>query len=539
MLALLMLRNGISFLIAWELMAVSSFMLILLDAEKRATLKTAVNYLVQMHVGLVLLIIAFLICEEATGKMSFDALKIYFNNHSNIGLFILFFLGFAIKAGFIPLHTWLPEAHPAAPSHVSGFMSGVMIKMGIYGIFRVLTYVQHDVYTIGLIIFLISSVTGLLGIMMSIVQNDIKRMLAYCSIENIGIIGTGMGLAVMGWGSHNLPMMMFGFAGALLHIMNHSLIKSLLFFTSGSVYMRYHTKNMDELGGVIHKMPHTAGLFLIGSMAICGLPPFNAFISELLIYSGLFTGLTDGHPFQSIAMLFGILSLALTGGLAIYSFTQAFGITFLGTPRLPEKEKIFEAGPAILFPQYIIAFMIVLIGLFPLIFLRPVIDVIQSSFRIEIIPEISVYTKMLTRISMLSGILILVIVLILILRKVITAKNIVTSGPTWGCGYNAGSAKQQYTATSFSSSFENLASPLIPSKKEFEPVKPEEIFPEKRVFLSQTVDFIRISLYRILDASMWTLKKLARLQTGHIQHYILYAFIFIMIIFLLLYMNVL
>ncbi len=194
MLMVVMFRDGLSFLIAWEIMALSSFFLVIFDAEDRTILKTGISYLIQMHVGMFFILIAFLLVEKATGQMGFDALGSYFSTHSNLPLFILFFIGFGIKAGFIPLHTWLPEAHPAAPSHVSGVMSGVMIKMGIYGILRVLMSVQSDLLLIGIIILIISMISGVLGVMMAIVQHDLKRLLAYHSIENIGIIGIGIGL---------------------------------------------------------------------------------------------------------------------------------------------------------------------------------------------------------------------------------------------------------------------------------------------------------------------------------------------------------
>ena len=176
------------------------------DAEDRTILKTGISYLIQMHVGMFFILIALLLVEKATGQMGFDALGSYFSNHSNLPLFILFFIGFGIKAGFIPLHTWLPEAHPAAPSHVSGVMSGVMIKMGIYGILRVLMSVQSDLLLIGIIILIISMISGVMGVMMAIVQHDLKRLLAYHSIENIGIIGIGIGLGMIGLATENTPL---------------------------------------------------------------------------------------------------------------------------------------------------------------------------------------------------------------------------------------------------------------------------------------------------------------------------------------------
>ena len=539
MLGVIMLYEGIPFLISWELMAVSSFLLILFEAEKRATLKTAVNYLVQMHVGLVLLVIAFLLCGAKTGSMSFDALQDYFKNHANMGLFFLFFAGFAIKAGFIPFHTWLPDAHPAAPSHISGVMSGVMIKMGIYGILRVLTHVQSDLYFIGLIILVISAVSGLIGVMMAIVQHDLKKLLAYHSIENIGIIGIGIGLGMMGLGSNNPFLAFLGFSGGLLHVLNHSLFKSLLFFSAGNVYKACHTRNIEELGGVIKNMPRTAALFLIGSLAICGLPPLNGFISEVLIYSGLFNGLAGGSIYQSVAMLLSLISLVLIGGLAIFCFTKAFGVVFLGTPRTEKSKDIHEAGFGMLFPQYLIALFIILIGVLPLLFIQPVIGIIAQQFHLDPVPALMTFTTFLTKISLIGGFLIITILAILVLRKAISKNRIIQTGPTWGCGYTAGTSKQQYTGTSYADNFSELAAPVLRTQKEYREIPPEEIFPSKRSFVTHPFDIFQSWLKVILDFFMLVLKKLARLQTGNIQHYILYAFIFMLIIFFMLYLRIL
>ena len=539
MLGVLMLRDGIPFLIAWELMAVSSFMLILFEAEKRATLKTAVNYLIQMHIGLVLLVIGFLLCEADTGIMSFDALKLYFSHRPNTGLFMLFFAGFAIKAGFIPFHTWLPEAHPAAPSHVSGVMSGVMIKMGIYGIVRVLTNVQTDLVTIGFIILAISSVSGILGVMMAIVQHDLKKLLAYHSIENIGIIGMGIGLGTIGLGIHNPLLALLGFSGGLLHVLNHSLFKSMLFFSAGSVYQSCHTRNIEELGGVIHKMPVTAGLFLTGSLAICGLPPLNGFISEVLIYIGLFKGLATGSVYQSIYMLMGIIALALIGGLAIYCFTKAFGVVFLGSPRSKDHIATAEASNGMLFPQFITGILILLIGLFPLIFLRPLARLIVFQFQINMDLSWMMLTKSISMIGTMGGVLIGLTLALFLLRYMIMKKRIIREGPTWGCGYTAGNARQQYTGTSFADAVAGLAEPILQTQKEEQLITEEEIFPGKRSFATHPSDIFRLGLNRLVDFMMLILKKLARLQTGNIQHYILYAFIFMILIFVLLYLKIL
>ncbi len=539
MLCVLMLRDGTAFLIAWELMAVSSFMLILFEAEKRTTLKTAVNYLIQMHVGLVLLIIAFLLVEADTGYFGFDGLPIFFSRHPNTPIFFLFFAGFAIKAGFIPFHTWLPEAHPAAPSHVSGVMSGVMIKMGIFGIIRVLTTVHADFYIIGILIMIIATLTGLYGIMMSIVQTDLKKLLAYSTIENVGIIGMGIGLGSIGMGLNQPVLTILGFGGGLFHVLNHSLFKSLLFYSAGSVYKATHTRNMAQLGGLIHSMPRTAGLFLFGAAAICALPPLNGFVSEILIYYGLFAGLQAVSVFQTMSMLMTILALALIGGLALFGFSKAFGLTFLGTSRSEIHMEKNVISPGMLFPKLLIAAIILLIGLAPVLFLSPLTGMIGAQFHVNPEPVVAPLIKALSKINIVGIILIIVTIALLSLRKIVIKPEKVVYGPTWGCGYTAGTARQQYTAGSFSANFAELADPVLHSKTDYRPIHEEDIFPGKRSFTLHPADIFHSGINKIVDFSMLALKKIARLQTGNIQHYILYAFIFMLIIFILLYMKIL
>ncbi len=537
MLAVLTLRDGLAFMIAWELMAVSSFMLILFEAEKRSTLKTAVNYLVQMHIGFVLLLFALLITEAGTGQMSFDALPAYFASHSNTGLFLLFFAGFAVKAGFIPFHTWLPEAHPAAPSHVSGVMSGVMIKMGIYGIFRVLISVQSDWYTIGLVLLAISALTGLLGILFSIVQKDIKKILAYSTIENIGIIGLGMGLGAIGLALHNTALTFLGFTGSLLHVLNHSLFKSLLFYGAGSVYRSTHTRNIEELGGLIHRMPRTAGLFLFGSVAICALPPLNGFVSEFLLYIGFFKGLSAGSEYLSILFLLTIITMTLIGGLAIFSFSRAFGISFLGTPRKEIHLQPETITRDMIFPQILIAFFILGIGLMPMAAIAPIANLVENQFHPGSAASLLSLTTAMNKISLFGLILISLVSCILYLRTRVLRQRTPAYGPTWGCGYTEGTPRQQYTGASFAGNISELAQPVLQNIEELRPIAADDIFPHKRSLHLRTIDIFSVALGKLTDLSWLVLKTLARLQTGNIRHYILYAFIFILVIFVLLYLK--
>lgn len=535
MILVVVLHDGFSFLVVWELMAVSSFLLVIFEADDRKVLKTGINYLIQMHLGLLFLLVAFLIAGRDTGVIGFDGLKTYFSSHSNILVFSLFFIGFGIKAGFIPLHTWLPEAHPAAPSPVSGLMSGVMIKMGIYGILRVVFAIQSDIFVIGLVILGFSLFSGIMGVMMAIVQHDLKRLLAYHSIENIGIIGIGIGLGVLGMATGNNILAILGFTGGLLHILNHSLFKSLLFFNAGSVYQATHTRNIDQLGGLAKKMPFTAAFFLIGSLAICGLPPFNGFISEFLIYLGMFKSFPESSLYFSILLLISLIGLTLIGGLAIFCFTKAFGIVFLGQARSSQAEGAQEVSRSMLFPSILASAAIMAIGLASALFVKPVMNITSELTGIAL-PELFTadLIQTLSRISMVGGLFIGLVVIIAAWRYFHLQKRIVTKGPTWGCGYTAGDEKQQYTATSWADNFSSLANPVLGTKKQEIPIRENDLFPKKRSFETHPRDLFKAGLIeKPVDFLLNIFKKIAFMQTGQIQHYILYAFLFMLLILLL------
>jgi formate hydrogenlyase subunit 3/multisubunit Na+/H+ antiporter MnhD subunit len=537
MLAVLTLQDGLAFLVAWELMGVASFLLILFEADKLTTLKTAVNYLVQMHIGLVLILIGFLVAEKETHIFGFAALKPFFEENPGWPLALLLIAGFGIKAGFVPLHTWLPEAHPAAPSHVSGVMSGVMIKLGFYGIFRVVAAMTSGQTQTGAILLIVGALTGLYGIMQSVSQTDLKRMLAYSTIENVGIIGMGMGLGTIGLGTGSHVLVLLGFGGALLHILNHSLFKSLLFYAAGSVYKATHTRNMEELGGLVHRMPYSTTLFLTGSAAICALPPLNGFISEVLIYYGLFAGLQLNSFYLTLLMTLAILSLSLIGGLAIFGFARGSGITFLGTSRSALPEISRERKATRFFPEFMIVAVMVMVGLAPSLFVVPVFGIAGALFGVSDASVLLPLLPALQKISLVSLMLIGFTGALALVRKLRGTDRRTVAGPVWGCGYTAGTSKQQYTASSFSAPLTELANPLLRTRAEFSPPGSEELFPETRTFRILLRDvFITLS-DRITLFSRMTLRNMARLQTGHIQHYILYSFVFMLLIFGLLYLN--
>jgi hydrogenase-4 component B len=355
MLWVCMIEQGIAFIMAWELMSLSSLMLVIFEYEKKDTLRAGLNYMVQMHISVILLTLGFIWLFVQTGSFDFAALAGLQAGSKSIWIFIALFAGFAIKSGILPFHTWLPHAHPAAPSHVSGVMSGVIVKLGIYGILRVIGFLNFNQVEFGEIILGLSIITAIYGIANAAMNYDFKRMLAFCTIENIGIIGVGIGLGLIGLGKQNELLVLLGFSGALLHSLNHSLFKSLLFFSAGSVYQQTHTRNIELLGGLIKKMPLTAFFFLIGALAIGGLPPFNGFISEFLIYAGLFNGLESIQGTSLVILLvIAIAGLAIVGGLSVFTFTKTFGVIFLGKER---KTLIHEPGETLFImhlPQYMV-----------------------------------------------------------------------------------------------------------------------------------------------------------------------------------------
>jgi formate hydrogenlyase subunit 3/multisubunit Na+/H+ antiporter MnhD subunit len=538
MLLVVIVRDGIAFLMIWEIMSLSSFFLVIFETEKKETIKIGINYLIQMHVGIVFLMIAFIVAYVQTNaEFSFDGLSVYFASHNPFWLFILFFVGFGIKAGFIPLHSWLPHAHPAAPSHVSGVMSGVMIKMGIYGIMRVLLNIPDDLFNIGLFVLIVSLATGLIGISLAIVQKDSKKILAYSSIENIGIIGIGIGLGVIGI-AQNLPALaVLGFGGGILHILNHSLFKSLLFYSVGSVYKQTHTRNIEQLGGLIKKMPKTAMFFLLGALAISGLPPFNGFISEFLIYSGIFKSLHSASLYTDIVLMCSFVGLAIIGGLAVFCFTKMFSVMFLGTARSSKVEHAAEVNTPMLIPDFLIGFLIIIIGFIPVIFMRLISQIVVlfsadlSTFQ-QIIPT-------LNHISLSSGIFIIIIGLLWLLRAWQQKQQIVKQNATWGCGYSgANAALHQYTATSYADNFVQLTSKIVHVKKDFKDFDEAEIFPQNREFKVRTSDVFEDNLItRPGNKILAWLEKIAVFQTGKIQHYLLYALLFLALIFLLTFFN--
>lgn len=541
MLWVCMLQHGPAFLIAWELMSLSSLLLVMFEHQKQETQKAGVNYLVQMHIAVVLLSVAFIWVYFTTGSFDFRATGDFFDKNRNGWLFLLFWGGFGIKAGFIPLHSWLPHAHPAAPSHVSGVMSGVIVKMGIYGILRVALMLKSDLLPIGTSLLVLSVVTGIFGILNAAVYRDFKRMLAYCTIENIGIIGAGIGLFIVGKGTNNPLLGTLGLIAALLHTLNHSLYKSLLFFAAGSVYQQTHTRQIEKLGGLISKMPQTAFFFLAGALAIGGLPPFNGFVSEFLLYSGFLTGMKTSSFYLSILMMLSLAGLAMIGGLSLLAFTKNFGVIFLGSVREPSRHEPKEVSFLMRLPQFLIVGVMLSIGLFPQFYVGAAAHLSNSVFPVTRIPDaeaIAALPPCMANIGMYSLLFLGLLAVIVVVRNNRTAAHPSEINATWGCGYVAPNSRMQYTGKSFSKTLGKLLGFVVAEKKNYVEITPGEIFPKERGYSSHYADFFENSLIgKLTERLVSGMNFFQFIQNGRIQYYMLYGVLFILLIFFATFFN--
>jgi len=540
MLGVVSSEGGYSFLFFWELMTIASFLLILYDAQRREVRRAALAYLVMMHIGFVLLVAGFARLDAACGSADFTALTGYFRTHRPMPLYLLLLAGFGMKAGLFPMHVWLPEAHPAAPSHVSALMSGVMIKTGVYGMLRITAALTGlpELRTAGLILLAAGIVTGLWGVVLAASQNDVKRMLAYSSIENAGIITLGLGVAALGYDAGNCAVALCGLCGALLHTLNHSLFKSLLFFGAGNLLSQTRTTSLDALGGVGKQMPLTGMLFLAGTAALCALPPLNGFVSELLIYLGLFDGIASGSSVLTSAA--GLIGLALTGGLALLAFTKLYGTVFLGAPRSHCVAEAEEVDNGRIAAMALPLAGILLVGLFPQAAVGAVVRTAEFFMPAsEIAPHAEkLLHPALAAVSRTAWLLIAAVALLAWLRRRALRRRTVAQGPTWGCGFTAPNVRMQYTGESFSEGLQSIATSLTQNSGEGRAVDKAEIFPAAHNFDIRHKDKIdRLFAAWWVELLHQINRRVMRLRTGKINHYVLFALAFLVLVFLLSILN--
>jgi hydrogenase-4 component B len=540
--------NAFFFLSAWEVMAVSAFCLVVFEHEKEETRAAGVVYLIMSHAGTVMILAAFLLLASFAGSgdfAGFHQLASKLPPAEQGAVFLLFFAGFGVKAGIVPLHIWLPDAHPVAPSNVSALMSGIVIKCGIYGMTRVFFdfYGPPPLWS-GTVVLAVGVVTALVGVLYALQEHDLKRLLAYHSIENIGIIVMGFGAALMFRTLHHPVLAAIAIVGALYHTLNHAIFKGLLFLAAGSVVQSVRTRNMEEMGGLIRRMPGTALFFLIGAIAISGLPPLNGFVSEWITYQALLAGFGTTHSLTRLMFPIAGALLALTAALAAACFVKAFGIPFLALPRSQAAADAQEAAPVMRYAMALLAAACFVLGL-GATWVLPVLDPItQQALGVPISPSLIAHGIALQAGTPQSGTVspagIALVLLVLALaaawlvnRRLQHAR--VAVGPAWDCGLPGLTSDNEYTATAFSKPLRLIFSAFYRPRREIRPeydVSP--YYPSAIRFESEIEPTFEKHVYGPLKAWVFALSRRMRaIQAGSIHAYL--AYIFVTLILLLLF----
>jgi len=484
--------NTMTFAITWELMSLASYFLVLHNRESKASIYAGWVYAVMTHAGLACLLAGMLLLGAWTGSPRFEdwrAAAPALSGAARNAVFVLLGLGFAGKAGVIPLHVWLPLAHPAAPSHVSALMSAVMIKLGVYGLLRVsLDWLGAGPAWWGVAILVAGAASSVIGVLYALVDHDLKRLLAFHSIENIGIILLGVGSAVLYHGAGLPAPALLGLAAALYHTVNHAAFKALLFLGAGAVVHATGTRNMEELGGLIKRMPWTAACFLVGSAAIAALPPLNGFVSEWLTFVALFQNRHLAAVGLNLVFILGIASLALTGGLAMACFVKAFGITFLALPRSEAAARAHEAPATMRLAMLTLAAACVALGLGPTLVI-PVLGAVAASL-LEQAPPATVGDWLTLQVSggyaSLSTLAIAIalgaaLLVPLVALPLVRASRRTRDYETWGCGRIVQTARMEYTATAFANPFKRVFDFFYRPTKHLD----IEFHPESRFFVKR------------------------------------------------------
>jgi hydrogenase-4 component B len=522
---LVIARNAVLFLVGWEIMALSAFFIVTTEDHKQEVRDVGWLYMAATHIATLCLFALFALLRSGVGSFSLIPISAgAMSTTVEAAVFTLALVGFGLKAGIMPLHVWLPGAHAMAPSHVSALMSGVLIKMGIYGLVRVTSLFPNPPLAWGGVLLTLGIASGVLGVVYALGQHDLKRLLAYHSIENIGIIVMGLGLALIGRSLNRDELIVLGLSGALLHVWNHALFKALLFLSAGSVIHATHTREIDHLGGLARRMRWTSGLFLIGAVAICGLPPLNGFISEFLLYLGFFSTVRETAKPIYGAAAFAAPTLALIGALALACFVKAFGTVFLGMPRSKHSEHASESGSAMVAPMLVLAACCLIIGVAP----QGLTAVLDSGVRAWA-PQIGDRLPLLTHLAPLRSIGMIAMSLLVAILVGSFAFGIrlrataVTAARTWGCGYVRPSPRMQYTSSSFAQMVVGFFSKVLLPITNAPHI--HRLFPSATQFHSEVPD-------AVLDRAIWPMFRLLAglvtrlrvLQHGSIQLYLLYVF---------------
>jgi formate hydrogenlyase subunit 3/multisubunit Na+/H+ antiporter MnhD subunit len=518
-------RDGLLFLLAWEIMALAPFFLVIFDDQREATRHAAWIYLAAAHLGTAFLLVLFVLLGSLAGTSDFDGFAQVLRGHPALcsTIFVLALIGFGSKAGIVPAHVWLPEAHPAAPSHASALMSGAMIKIGIYGLVRMLTLLGAPQPWWGWTLLVAGAASGVLGVLYALAQHDLKRLLAYHSVENIGIILIGIGVGVLGL-SYDVPALAaLGFAAGLLHVVNHAIFKALLFLGAGAVQHATHTVELEELGGLLRRMPWTGVCFLLGSAAIVGLPPLNGFISEfLLIYAGYTSLLLPTAT--AVAGLTILVAMGLISGLAAACFAKAFGVVFLGIPRSDEAENAYEAAWPMTAAMAIPALLCIVIGFAGPLVIPALAPIVAEASGLPMVQAASALAPLATAFEMATILFAGLVGLTTCFwgwRRWRLARAGVRRAPVWGCGFRHPTPRMQYTASSFAQPLVTQFRLLIANREAL--AAPLGYFPTTASFTSDSGDpFIRLLFVPTFRWFRRLATRLNVIQHGHIHVYVLY-----------------
>jgi hydrogenase-4 component B len=510
----LLSANGLQFLFAWELFTVCAYFLITRERQRPAVRAAGWLYLAASHAGTLCLFAFFALLAARTGGWDLGPLR---ERTDLAPLFWLALVGFGLKAGVFPLHIWLPSAHASAPSHVSAILSGVAIKMGIYGLMRFSGWLPVPAAA-GWTVAALGAVSAVLGVAFALAQHDLKRLLAYHSVENIGIILLGLGFALVAAAHGDAAWGRLAFAGGLLHVWNHGLFKALLFLGAGSVLHATGTREMSRLGGLWRAMPWTAGCFTLGAAAIAGLPPLNGFVSEWLVFLGLFDATSGRGPATWAAVPAAIL-LAITGALALACFVKVCGVVFLGLPRTAAAAQAHESGRFMRLPMVALGAACVAIGLAPALF-WPAVAHAAAAWQ----PAWAGLASPAPLVTLGVCHVILAVtaaVAALLLWRRVRRNGFVRAG-TWDCGYAAPTARMQYTAGSFAGIITGWFAWIL--RPERHASLPEGPFPTAASYAEHTPETVLERVVQPAAAGVMVVAGVARrLQHGRLQAYILYV----------------
>jgi hydrogenase-4 component B len=529
-------------------MTLTNAALVATEHERRDTRRAAFLYLAMSHVATGCLIAGFLVLARSAPSTGFDRLlagDVLAPGPARNAVFLLFLAGFGVKAGTIPLHVWLPEAHPAAPTPISALMSGVVIKAGVYGLFRVCAFgLGTPPLAWGVLVLACGGASAVLGVLYALMQHDLKRLLAYHSIENVGLILLGLGAGMMALAAGRGELAALGVAASLLHTLNHALFKGLLFLGAGGVVAAARTRQVEELGGLARRMPWTAVFFLVGAAAISGLPLLNGFVSEWLLYQSFLFGF-QSFPAALVRFLFPVAGavLALTGALAAACFVKAFGITFLALPRSDGAVGARESPAAMLAPQAALAALCLALGLVPgplLALVRgvagslpgvsPAPEMVRGLFAIAPGPgRFDHLAPALVAVAVLGG-------LALAGALTLVAAYAVRRVPTWGCGGEL-TARTEYTATAFSKPLMMIFQAVYRPTREVETVG-EAHFPREVRYRAEIEPTFERFLYGPLTRGvLGAAERLKVIQAGSLHAYLAYVIVLVLALVLLLWVR--